>query len=212
MGKVPRDQWKTAFEEHGRVPRLESNDPHTILMPYIPNINAYDAIANNHAIKDFGEIDWATDLTAEKKEELLQSIMREVGDIHGQGVAWGEMILQNLILTKDKRAIMCDPEIRYDKDVPLNEAQARDLRDLILSVCAAMRKSEGKTDFASTVKVLLDEYHDDEVVDILKKISDGQFSLGLQLTFWNEKLRTGVESKEEYQAILSAVREYERET
>ncbi|MEK7105110.1 MAG: hypothetical protein AAB865_00260 [Patescibacteria group bacterium] len=210
MGKVSRDEWKTAFEEHGRIPRIKNEDPHTILMPYIPNVNAYDALANNHEITNFGEIPWANELTAEKKNELLRAIMGEIADIHRQGIAWGEAILPNLILTKDKRAIMCDPEVRYDEDVPLSEAQGRDLRDLILSTCAALRKSEQTKDFASVVKLLLDAYPDETVIDALKKSSGESFSLGLQLTFWNEKLRTGVESKKEYQAILQAVRDYQR--
>lgn len=106
---------------------------------------------------------------------------------------------------------MCDPEVRYDEDVPLPEAQARDLRDLILSCCAALRKSEGRSDYAETVKLILDSYSKEEVIEVLRTISDGKFSLGLTLTFWNEKLRTGVESKKEYIAILEAIRSYKRD-
>lgn len=210
MGKVSRDKWKDAFLEHARIPQVTSDDPNTVLMPYIENVNAYDVIANNKEISNFGAIDWANNITPEGKNDALRATAREVKAIHAQGIAWGECILQNLILTKDKRAVMCDPEVRYDEGVPLTEAQARDLRDLLLSSCAALRKSEGVTDFTETVKIMLDEYENDEVIDALKKISHGKFSIGLMLTFWNEKMRTGVNGKEEYQEILKAIRNYER--
>jgi hypothetical protein len=105
---------------------------------------------------------------------------------------------------------MCDPETRYDDEVSLNEAKARDLKDLILSISAALRKSENETDYASTVRLVLDEYPNNVVIEILKKISTSAFSPGLSVTFWNEKLRTGVSGKEEYLKILSAIREYSR--
>jgi len=210
MGKVARDDWKPAFEEHARIPLAKTDDPYTVLMPYVPNVNAYDAIANNKKIKDFGEITWAKDITPEMKLELLKNIMAEVQDIHESGIAWGECILQNLILTESQRAIMCDPEVRYDEDVPLKEAQARDLKDLLLSSCTALRKSEGAVDIKGTVHAMLDGYKDDKVLKELRKICKIEFSLGLAVTFWNEKLRTGVESREEYNAILTAAREYKR--
>jgi hypothetical protein len=210
MGKVSRDEWKGAFEEHARIPLSTIDDQHTVLMPYVPNVNAYDAITNKDENRDFGEIEWAKEVTPEDRRELLQNMMSEIQDIHKEGIAWGECILKNLILTKEKRAIMCDPEVRYDAGVPLKEAQARDLKDFLISACTALREGEGSVDIKTAVGTLLDEYQDEKVLKELRKLCKTGFSPGLAAMFWNEKLRLGVESREEYDAILTAAKEYKR--
>lgn len=208
MGKVSRDNWKQAFEEHARIPLIECQDPYTVLMPYIPNVNAHDVLANNKEIKNFGAMTWAGEVDAKQKEALLQSVVREISDIHQGGIAWGECILKNMIFDQDQQAIMCDPEIRYDEDVPLAEAQARDLQDIVLSSCAAMRQSEGQVDYTATVKLMLDSYADKNIISVLQGLCDAPFSLAQRLSFWNEKLRTGVKDREEYDAIRLAVGSY----
>lgn len=91
MGKVSRRHWKDAFLEHARIPQIDSSDPNTVLMPYIENVNAYDIIANNKDIKDFGNVHWASTVTNEGKNDLLRSVVSEINDIHDSGIAWGGM-------------------------------------------------------------------------------------------------------------------------
>ncbi len=210
MGKVSRDNWKRAFQEHARIPQIECQDPYTVLMPFIPNVNAYDVLANNKDIKDFGAMTWAGKVDASQKEVLLKSVVTEISAIHSEGIAWGECILPNLIFDDEQRAIMCDPEVRYDASVPLPEAQARDLMDIVLSSCAALRKSEGKADYASTVKLMLDTYADQNIIAVLQGLSDAPFTFSQGLSFWNEKLRTGVKDRAEYDAIRQAISSYSR--
>lgn len=210
MAKVSRGAWKRAFEEHARIPLIACSDPHTVLMPYIPNVNAHDVIANNYDIPDFGKMTWANTVDVNAKHVLLANVMQEIDDIHRGGIAWGECILPNLIFTEQQRAIMCDPEIRFDDDVPLPDAQARDLLDIVLSSCAAMRKSEGTRTYNETVKLLLDNYSNDNVIAILQGQCDVPFTITQHLSFWNEKLRTGIESKKEYDAVVTAIRTYRR--
>ena len=132
-------------------------------MPFIPNVNALDAFVHDKEIKKFGECAWAEHLTPEDKLELAHRIMDEMRRLHGKGTVWGEAILPNIIFTKDRQPVICDPEVRFDEDMPLKEAMARDLKDICLSIGSALATAEG-LDVETVVQGLLDRYGDREVV------------------------------------------------
>jgi len=208
MKKVSRSKWKEAFEEKSNIPVIRNEDPNTVLMPFIPNVNAYDVFANNKDIEDFGGMDWAGDAGVEEKLELADSIVAELSRVHGDGKVWGESILPNIILDEEKRPIICDPEVRYDESVPEVEAKARDLKDIIISVCAAMKKGEGVEGYQETVSRMLAKYGDSEVTASLKTLAAKKRGILQNLVFGYEQARTGVESKEQYDEILAAMRDY----
>jgi tRNA A-37 threonylcarbamoyl transferase component Bud32 len=208
MRKADRAGWKTAFEAKSNIPVIANDDPNVALMPYLPNVNAYDLFANNKEIKDFGECDWAGRADLEAKLGHADDIVDEIRRLHGQGKVWGEPILPNIIITKDGKPVICDPEIRYDKDVSETEAMARDLKDLIISISGALSRAEGVEDLKPVVTRLLDRYGDEEVIAELKKLASQKRTAMQNLVFGYEQVRSGASSKKEYDAVLAHIREY----
>lgn len=104
---------------------------------------------------------------------------------------------------------MCDPEMEYDAGVSSLEARARDVKDILHSVCSALAKAEGQQDFPSVVKRILDRYEDEEVIAQLQKLVAGKRNWWQKLTFAYEQVRTGSASQAEYEDVLSAIRSYE---
>ncbi|WKZ28970.1 MAG: hypothetical protein QY323_05615 [Patescibacteria group bacterium] len=209
MRKVSRKEWKAQFESKSTIPVIENEDPDTVLMPFQPNVNAHDVFAKNAEIENFGENGWAKNVDLEGKIGMAESIVDEMKRIHGTGTAWGELILPNVIFTDEKKPIVCDPEVRFDKDVPLNEAKARDLKDLCLSVAAALEHAHGESDYGRTAKAILGRYNDPVVLGELKKLASKKRGVLGTIFFGYEQARTGTKSKKQYDEILKAIREYE---
>lgn len=209
MGKVSRARWKERFEHKSEIPVIESADPYTVLMPFLPNVNGYDVFVHNKEIGDFGEVEWANNVDLEKKLGLVDKIIDELRRVHGQGKVWGEFILPNIIFTKEEQVVVCDPEMEYDAGVSSLEARARDVKDILHSVCSALAKAEGQQDFPSVVKRILDRYEDEEVIAQLQKLVAGKRKWWQKLTFAYEQVRTGSASQAEYEDVLSAIRSYE---
>jgi hypothetical protein len=212
MGKVSRKNWKEQFEMKTEIPVIESSDPHTVLMPFIPNVNGYDVFVHNKEIGDFGEIKWANKVDLEKKLELVDKIIDELRRVHEEGKVWGEFILPNIIFTKEQNVVVCDPEIEYDEGVSSLEARARDIKDILHSTCSALAKAEGMQDFPLIVKRILDRYGDEEVIGELQKLAAGKRKWWQKLTFAYEQVRTGSASQQEYEEVISAIQSYNSES
>jgi hypothetical protein len=209
MRKATRAEWKTWFEEKSTIPLIQNADKDTVAMPFVPNVNAQDVFARNHEIENFGEAEWAKEATLDDKLELAHSIIDETKRVHETGTAWGELILPNVIFTHDKKAVICDPEVRFDDDVSLPEAKARDLKDLCLSVSGALAHGEGAEDPAPIVTSLLDRYGDRETIIELINVANQKRTLLQHLTFGYELVRSGAKGKEHYNAVLEAIRNYD---
>jgi tRNA A-37 threonylcarbamoyl transferase component Bud32 len=207
MRKATHDEWKKWFEEKSSIPVIENQDPNTVVMPFLPNVNALDAFIHDKKIKNFGECEWAEHLTPEDKLQLAHGIMDEMRRLHGQGIVWGEAILPNMILTKHRQPVICDPEIRFDEGMPLKEAMARDLRDLCLSIGSALEMAEGM-DVHNVIRNLLDRYGDREVVVELQNLAHKKDTLLQKLTKGYELVRSGAGTSKRYEAILGAIRDY----
>lgn len=209
MRKASRDEWKTWVEGKSRRPPIETSDPHTVAFPADrPLVSGHDVFAKNKAIEDFGPFGWAKGAGREEKMELLDNLVDEVKDVHASGTAWGELILPHVDFTEGKKAMLREPELRYDDDVPLTEAKARDLRDLCVSVAGAMAQAEDQDPDVS-VSAILGRYGDPDVIAELKKLAVKKRGLLQNLTFGYEKERTGVTGKKQYDAILKAIAAYE---
>lgn len=101
MGKVSRARWKERFEHKSEIPVIESADPYTVLMPFLPNVNGYDVFVHNKEIGDFGEVEWANHVDLEKKLGLVDKVIDELRRVHGKGKVWGSLFFQ--ILSSPKR-------------------------------------------------------------------------------------------------------------
>lgn len=205
MKKVSRKEWKTQFETKSNIPTIPNDDPNTVLLPFHENVNAYDVFAHNKEIKDFGKLTWASRVDAEEKLSLADSIITELKRVHDQGKAWGEAILPNIIFTKEKRPIICDPEIRYDEGMDPDEAKARDIKDIVISVCGALERTETETDFGSVVRRLLDNYKDSPVLQKLREIASRKRSFFQNIFFQYELVRSGAGSKKLYDTVLQHI-------
>lgn len=209
MGKAASGDWKKTFEARSNVPTIECEDPRVVMMPYLPNINAHDLFANNHKIKDFGECSWAEGTTTEDKLEFGDQIIQELERVHKTGKCWGETILPNIIITAEKQVVIVDPETQYDKDVPEAEQKARDLRDIIMSICGALHKSEPKDvgNYQAVVKRLMGQYSDKSVLQETKKLA-AQKPTFIQSIFrvLHDSARLGI-SPAEYKKVSEAILE-----
>lgn len=171
MRKAKSAAWKKTFETKSNVPTIETGDSNTVLMPFIENVNANDAFAFNHEIDDFGTMPEVAEYDLNKKLDLSDQIVDELARIHGTGKAWGEAILANMIITREGKPIIVDPEIRYDDDVPLSEQKAYDLIDFIQSLTSALKRSEKKIDIETIVERVIDHYPDKTVIKEIPKIA-----------------------------------------
>lgn len=209
MAKARSGKWKERIEEKSEIPVIDYPDKDVVLMPYVDNINAYDAFANNHDIKNFGNCEWARDMHMDGKIELARSIAIELGRVHSTGKTWGEISLPNIIITPDRRPILVDAETEYDPHVPLLERKARDLRDTLLSVAGAVHKSEGVADYSAIVKAMLDAYPSDEVVEELQGMDDkaGLIAPVIRRFYDTARLSIGVRERPK---VFAAIESYER--
>ncbi len=207
MRKAKHRDWKKAFAEKSKIPIIECDDPNIVLVPYIQNINADDVFTFNHEIKNFGEMPQVAGYGTEEKLELADKIVDELAKTHTGGIAWGEAILANMIIAKDGQPIIVDPEIRYNKDVPLTEQKARDLLDFIQSLVSALRRSEKDVDINAIVQRIIDHYPDAAVKSELPGIiKDKSRWIRKLLRPIHELPRLGQNSKD-YEAVLNALRE-----
>lgn len=207
MSKASSADWKGVFESRSNIPVIECDDPQVVLMPYLPNVNAHDLFADNHKIKDFGPCPWAENITMEDKLELGEQIIREIENVHKTGKCWGETILPNVIITAEKKPVIVDPETQYDKGVPVKEQMARDLRDVIMSICGSLHASEKQAtgDYGLITERLMTQYSDKEVLGELKRVVS-QKPTFIQKIFrgFYETARLGIPPKE-YEKVVAAI-------
>jgi len=206
MAKCKSRDWKDIFEERSRIPVLDIVEPNVVVLPFIPNVNAYDLFANRGDITDFGECEYAKDIDNEGLLEIVNKIVREVKKMHEAEppVTWGELILPNIIVDKDQEVHICDPETQYKKDVPLLEQKARDLFDLIISSSSAMANKNG-VEHRKTIENILGEYGDNDVLSELARLSNEKTKLLHKLFFGYTQVRLGLSGKKEFEEIKKKI-------
>jgi tRNA A-37 threonylcarbamoyl transferase component Bud32 len=207
MSKADSADWKQEFEKKSRIPTIKNEDPDTVIMPFVPNVNLYDLFVNRGEIKDFGECDFAVEMKKEDMLGVLRKITKKVKEMHGSDITWGELILPNMIIDKDQEVHICDPETSYNKDVPLLEQKARDLLDFITSAAAAMKK-KNTTEYGEAVSEILKEYSDPEVVRSLRELASKKPSFLSKIFFGYTKARLGLSGTDELAAIRQAIYDF----
>lgn len=204
MRKAKSNKWKEVFVGKSRMNILPCDDPNTVALDYIPNINMYDLFANRAKIKDFGSCDFATNITPEQLLEIVGKMTKKIEGIHAEGQAWGELILQNIIIDDKQDVHICDPEMLYNDDVPFSEQKARDLFDLVMSSAGTLYQSAG-VDYVVTVNKVLSTYSDKESVMALISLAHKKPSLLNKIFFPYTKVRLGLKNQEEFDKIKEAI-------
>lgn len=197
MAKASKKEWKDRVEAKSNIPVIAYDQAHTVLLPYIENVNAHDAFALNKEIGVSEKFNWVKNLSLEDKIQLGEAVIRELAIVHAEGKTWGETILHNMIITKDKEIIIVDPETAYDTDVDPTEQRARDLRDAVFSIAGALHTSESLSDYGALVKRLLNQYPDKAVIQSLEEVVSKPLSLTQKFfTLIHEIVRLGVSLSE----------------
>lgn len=204
MRKAKSSKWKEVFVGKSRMEILPCDDPNTVALDYIPNLNMYDLFANRAKIKDFGTCDFATNITPEQLLEIVGKMTKKIEGIHAEGQAWGELILQNIIIDDKQNVHICDPEMIYNDDVPFSEQKARDLFDLVMSSAGTLNQSAG-VDYSVTVNKVLSTYSDKESVMALISLAYKKPSLLNKIFFPYTKVRLGLKDQKEFDKIKEAI-------
>ncbi len=205
MAKASSSDWKRTFESRSNIPIIECEDKNVVLMPYLPNINCHDLFAHNKEIKDFGPCEFAKDIDLDGKIKIAEEIVTAVLRVHRKGKTWGETILPNIIITPEGKLIIVDPETQYDKGVPVQEQKARDIRDIIMSICGHLKYSEKIDDYEPVVDRLLSQYADKGVVEELKKVvSMKPTRINKVMRGIYETVRLGI-NPTEYQKVVDVI-------
>lgn len=206
MKKADFKEWKEQFEQKSRIPTIECEDKNMVVLPFIPNINAYDLFANRGVIKDFGECDFANTVDTNGLLDILEKVVMEIQDSHANNITWGELILPNIIVDKDQNVHICDPETAYDDEVPLLEQKARDLLDLIISSAAALEKDN--VEYSVVVDRILNKYDDKEVLKELQALAQKKPSMLEKIFFGYTKARLGLKNSKQWKSIKEAIVNY----
>ncbi len=207
MRKAKSHDWKRSYAGKSNIPTIENSDPNTITVPFIENVNADDAITFNHQIENFGAMPEIKNFGLEEKLDLSDRITDELAKVHGTGKAWGEAILANMIITKDGRPIIVDPETRFNENVPLNEQQAHDVADFIHSLVSGLRRSEKNIDIKAIIDRVIDRYPNKNVLAELPKIAKKKSKWYRKLLRPIHELPRLGQNGKDYEAVLKILRE-----
>jgi hypothetical protein len=151
-----RRRWQQIVREKSFIPVIPVDVPGVIALPYIPNWNLFDIL--HHGV---------VELTADEIRGLLDRVCRKLNEYHGQGKAWGETGVRNIIVKDDGslEPILCDGEVQYYPWVSLEWRKMSDWFDFIFSACGSLWPP--KTDPGELALHLLDRIEDDQVRALL---------------------------------------------
>lgn len=203
MKKADHADWKQAFESKSRIPTIPYEDKNTVVLPFLPNVNLGDLFRYKDEIENFGECEFASGMDTDGLLGVVDKVVDEVEKVHQGDVAWGELILPNIIIDKEQKIHICDPEVTYDEGMPLPEQKARDLYDLIFSISAVLDKYN--VDYQVSVQRVLLGYGDQEVIAELKKLASKKPKLLEKIFFGYTQARLGLKNKKQWQDIRTAI-------
>lgn len=207
--KAPNQIWKETFERRSNIPTIKIKNKNAVAMPYIENVNLRDLMTFNKEIKNWGPIEWAKDVGLNDKKEIIKKTTKEVEKIHKQNKTWGEAILANMIIDKDKKVIICDPEVLFYKEVPLVRQKASDLKDLIFTSAASLAYADNFKNYGEIVKLVLDNYSDKSVVEELHQVVSQKPKFLQRLFFFYTKARYfPLKNFKMHEEIRRAITEY----
>lgn len=205
MRKPKNADWKKTVESRSNVPTVAGLPDNIVAMPYIESINAYDVFAHQKDIKNFGNFGWAKDLKVNDKIDLLAPITSELKKVHASGKTWGDSILPNFILTKNREPLLVDAETTYE-NIDVTRQCATDLRNLITSACGALRRGDGIDKFDAVVDKVLSSYNDSNMSTALKNLCQEGLSWRKEL-FFNlfGRFRVGSNNLDEFYEVSDVI-------
>lgn len=207
--KVSSKRWKEKFQTKTNIPTFEHDRSDIILMPYIPNMNAYDVFRNNHSIENCGELPWVQDMSVEDKIIIAERIIDAIASGHSRDNAgWGETILQNAIITPEGEPIIVDPEVEFDADMSLEDQKVDDMREMIFSIAGAIYHADNVTDIEQIVHRLLARYPEPAVIEKLSATTNNSFGLLRRLQLQLHDLNYFGMTLESYKAVSQAISSY----
>lgn len=210
--KVSRSEWKDRYVSRSTVPTIDIGNKNAIAMPFIENVNMRDWFScSSTEIKKWEGADWAKDVDLEKKKQMIPQIVREIEAVHRKGGAWGNAGLENMIFDPNGKVYVCDPESKFDKDMPEVERRAFDLKDIIFTAATTLAKSEGFTDFGEVVRLVLESYSNKEVVVAAVEAAKEKPSFVNKMFFGYTQARYGFKDFKQHEAIRMAIASYSAE-
>lgn len=208
MRKPKPAEWKGIVESRSNIPTIAGMPEGIVAMPFVESINVYDIFAHQKDIKDYGPFEWAKTMSVDERLDLIGPLAEELKRVHDGGKTWGEAILPNFVLTKDRTPILVDPETTYE-GIDLPEQKALDLRNLILSAYGALARAEKFTDPEAVIARVLDGYDDAAVKKSLAQLCEKPLSLRKRL-FFNlfGRYRIGATDLKEFELVRGAIHAY----
>lgn len=125
---ISRKKWKEAFIGNSFIPIIPVDISSLVAMPYVENENLFDVLT--------GRIG---NYTLFEKKSMIRQATEIINKMHDQGIVWGELIVQNMIRSKEGKVILCDTETKYYRGL-LVDQKASDWLDFICSVCGSMNR------------------------------------------------------------------------
>jgi len=152
---VSPSKWKEAFIRNSFIPIIPIDVPSVVAMPYVENQNLFDVLAGRIGDYSFSE-----------KVLLIKKAVRLINEMHAK-IVWGELIVQNMIVTEDNDIILCDTETEYYRGTII-ERKASDWMDFIFSVIGAVTKVHPEK-VSYLVDVIFDQIESEVKVAIKEK-------------------------------------------
>ncbi|MDD2644508.1 MAG: hypothetical protein PHC65_07495 [Methanobacteriaceae archaeon] len=225
MKKANYKEWAGAFRKKSLLPVLDliddkgDVDGNMVVLERIPNINIYDLITNFNTLKNpDSKVDGCDFVKNMKKEDLLGvvgGVAREIVKIHNKDTTWGEVVPSNIIIDKNQKIHICDPETVYDKNLSIHEQKAFDLLECVTSFSSVMNRAH-QIPYTETVNTILNNYvalaQDNEKVIIeLKKISEKKLTFVNKLGFAYLKAHLFLQGISELMEIRKNIVDFEVE-
>jgi len=226
MMKANFKEWPEAFRKKSLLPVLDLTDNNgnidrnMIILERIPNINMYDLISNFDMLKEpNSKVDGCSFVKNMKREDLIEvvgGVAREVANIHNSNKTWGELVPSNIIIDKNQKIHICDPETVYNGNISINEQKAYDLLECITSFSSVMNEFH-QIPYVETINTILNTYmlstQDNEgVIFELKKIAEKKFTFVNKLGFAYLKVHLSLQGKSQLMEIRKKIIDFETET
>lgn len=225
MKKASRRKWGEVFRERSLIPVLNlvddkgKIDKDMIILERIPNVNVSDLITNFDNLKSpENEVDSCNFIKDMEKEDLMGvigGVSKEVAKIHNEDKTWGDLVPSNIIIDKNQKIHICDPETTYSKKLSIEKQKAFDLLECTTSFSSVMNENH-QIPYSETINIILNNYvksakDSKKVIIELKKIIGKKLTILNRLGFAYLKAHLSVQGMSELMEIRKIIGEFKEE-